>query len=143
MAFHRWASDGSAGLSRHVRASILRLTAAEAPRMSRRTMIQITGGFFLPPSPASLEQPALRYQVGGATRGGGEGLEPGPMLLRRARWECLWPVTCESELAPLTARARWEPAVSDAVRTQRGPAWGYGRRGMAARTCSMKALLAS
>src|SRR5512132_3850253 len=49
MAFHRWASDGSAGLSRQVRASILRLTAAEAPRISRRTMIQVIGGFFLAP----------------------------------------------------------------------------------------------
>ena len=47
MAFHRWASDGSAGLSRHVRASILRPTAAKAPRISRRMMIQITGGFLL------------------------------------------------------------------------------------------------
>ena len=60
MAFHRWASDASAGLSRHVRASILRPTAAEAPRISRRMMIQITGGFLLPPGRAGLEQPAPR-----------------------------------------------------------------------------------
>ena len=60
MAFHRWASDASAGLSRHVRASILIPTAAKAPRISRRMMIQITGGFLLPPSRASLEQPAPR-----------------------------------------------------------------------------------
>ena len=63
MAFHRWASDGSAGLSRHVRASILRPTAAKAPRISRRMMIQVTGGFLPPPRPASLEQPAPRYQA--------------------------------------------------------------------------------
>ena len=31
------------------------------------------------------------------------------------------PVTCDSDLPTVTARARQEPAVSDAVRTQRGP----------------------
>src|SRR5215207_436572 len=49
MALHRWACDGSAGLSRHVRDSILRPTAAAVPRISRRTMIQVIGGFSLPP----------------------------------------------------------------------------------------------
>jgi hypothetical protein len=51
MALHRWACDGSAGLSRHVRASILRPTTAAVPRISRRTMIQVIGGVSLPPRP--------------------------------------------------------------------------------------------
>jgi len=50
MAFHRWASESSAGLSRS-RASILTTTAATAPRISRRTTIQVTDGLFLSPSP--------------------------------------------------------------------------------------------
>jgi len=47
-------------------------------------MIQITGGFFLPPSPASLEQPALRYQVGDANQGwrGGGGARTRPYPAR-------------------------------------------------------------
>ena len=49
MAFQRWASGGSA-VSSPMRAWILRLAAAAAPRISVRTMIQIKGGFFLPPS---------------------------------------------------------------------------------------------
>jgi hypothetical protein len=36
-----------------VRASILRQAAANAPRISRRMMIQVIGGFLLPPSPAA------------------------------------------------------------------------------------------
>ena len=47
MAFHRWASGGSAGLSRHVMASILSAAAATAPRITRSTTIQVTGGCFL------------------------------------------------------------------------------------------------
>jgi hypothetical protein len=47
MALHRWASDGSAGLSRRVRASILTPTAAEALSISRRMMTQVIGGFLL------------------------------------------------------------------------------------------------
>jgi hypothetical protein len=49
MAFHRWASGGSA-VSSPMRAWILRFAAAAAPRISVRTMIQVIGGFFLPPS---------------------------------------------------------------------------------------------
>jgi hypothetical protein len=50
MAFHRWASGASAGLSRHVSASILRQAAAKAPRISKSVMIQAIAGFLLPPS---------------------------------------------------------------------------------------------
>jgi hypothetical protein len=50
MAFHRWASGASAGLSRHVSASILRQAAAKAPRISKSVMIQAIANFLLPPS---------------------------------------------------------------------------------------------
>ena len=87
MAFHRWASDSSAGLSR-VRASILRPTAEEAARISRRMVIQVTGGVFLLALPAWSGQ-HLRYQArvrdgSGSRRAGG----PGRRLerTRRRRW---------------------------------------------------------
>ena len=109
MAFHRWASDASAGLSRHVRASILIPTAAKAPRISRRMMIQITGGFLLPPSPASFEQPAPRVSGALVTAlappvwrvrlvPGSEGVEKGlPSVIIAAR-ACLVP---PARLAPV------------------------------------------
>src|SRR5215207_4058837 len=51
-----------------------------------------------------------------------QGLEPGPMLfvVRGRSGECR--MTCDPYSPAVTARARRRPAVSDIVRTQRGPA---------------------
>src|SRR5215211_468812 len=50
-----------------------------------------------------------------------EGLEPGPIPIRRPRSGGECHVTCDSCSPWVTAGARREPAVPDAVRTQRGP----------------------
>jgi hypothetical protein len=46
MARDCWASDSSIRLSRRVTASILRPTAATAPRISKRMMIQVIAASF-------------------------------------------------------------------------------------------------
>jgi hypothetical protein len=104
MAFHRWASDGSAGLSRHVRASILRPTAAKAPRISRRMMIQVTGGsFFLLALPAWSSQ---HHGTRRAREGSGSTCRAGeagpPVAARRAGLE----ESREKSPGSLTVRTR-------------------------------------
>jgi hypothetical protein len=54
---------------------------------------------------------------------GGSGIRtqaPGYFAVRGH--DCEWPMTCDADSPTVTARARRGPAVSDAVRTQRGPA---------------------
>ena len=108
MAFHRWASDGSAGLSRHVRASILRQAAAKAPRISRRTTIQVIGGFLLPPSPA-----ASTTVPGRAPDGSGftcrEGRLPCPAHLPGAQWVPEDGLEPGTRLFGRPSRSRWMP----------------------------------
>jgi hypothetical protein len=136
MAFHRWASGGSA-VSSPMRAWILRLAAAAAPRISVRTMIQVIGGFFLPPSPpawsstTTVAGPAWESSDScshgrhGTRSGQGQGVRSGelPDCVCRTRPEL-------SVGAPWVHAPRYAPS-RGAMRTHRGPAWGLSplRRG--------------